>query len=241
MTSSPDRNDGAASRWASDPYPDYAPEVNQSINFSGLDQSFFTRGKADKVIEKVKSLGLGRPARLLDIGCGPGLIHGFLPPSVCEVSGVDVSPTPLDIARQRHPGNDYQLYDGRTLPFADASFDLAVTVCVVHHVAVAEWVGFLEEALRVLRPGGALVICEHNPWNPLTRLAVHRCAFDHDAVLLSAPTARALLAQAGFAPPEIEYIFFTPFENAAVRKIEHAIRRLPLGAQYVATARRPVA
>ena len=49
---------------------------------------------------------------------------------------------------------------------------------------------------RVVRPGGLLCIIEHNPFNPLTRLAVVRCEFDRDAVLLPALAPRAPIAAA---------------------------------------------
>ena len=53
---------------------------------------------------------------------------------------------------------------------------------------------------RVVRPGGLVCVIEHNPLNPLTRsLAVSRCEFDSDAVLLGASTTRKLMAAGGFA------------------------------------------
>ena len=44
--------------------------------------------------------------------------------------------------------------------------------------------GFVADMVRVTRPGGLVCVIEHNPLNPLTRLAVNRCPFDADAVLL---------------------------------------------------------
>ena len=47
------------------------------------------------------------------------------------------------------------------------------------------------ELKRVLRAGGACVIFEHNPLNPLTVQAVNTCPFDENAVLIKAPISVA--------------------------------------------------
>ena len=88
------------------------------------------------------------------------------------------------------------------------------------------------------RPGGVLAVIEHNPLNPLTRLAVSRCEFDDDAVLLGRRRTERLLraARLELHPPS-RYIAFFPWRNALLAKTERALRRIPLGAQYVVTGR----
>jgi SAM-dependent methyltransferase len=228
-----------AARWARDPYPDYIAEVNRSIAFAGAEQSFFTAGKATRAIDIVQRQGLD-PATmsLLDIGCGVGLIHPYLTPHFKDVVGVDVSAEALASARTDNSSVRYQQYDGVRLPFDDERFDAAIAICVMHHVPTPQWRGFVAEARRILRPGGMLMIFEHNPWNPLTRLAVSRCAFDFDAVLLSPPQSTRLLRQAGFASVRREFLFFTPFSAAPIQRAEQALRWCPAGAQYVAMGQR---
>jgi hypothetical protein len=68
----------------------------------------------------------------------------------------------------------------------------ALSFCVLHHVPPTQWVGFLCEMRRVVRPDGLVCLIEHDPLNPLTKLVVARCEFDRDAVLLRAGRARAL-------------------------------------------------
>ena len=50
-------------RWAAEPYPDYVAEVNKSIAFSGVEQSFFTQGKAKRMLEALRRRGETPAAR----------------------------------------------------------------------------------------------------------------------------------------------------------------------------------
>jgi SAM-dependent methyltransferase len=228
-----------AARWARDPYPDYVAEVNQSIAFSGVEQDFFTRGKAQRLLDLLRRQRLDAASmRLVDIGCGVGLIHRHLQSKFSEMVGVDVAEGALDAARTSNPGVQYRPYDGVRLPFPDESFDVAMTICVMHHVPPPKWPAFVAEARRVLRPGGVFAVFEHNPWNPLTRLAVARCAFDFDAVLLSPPRLAKLLGEGGFQDVRREFLFFTPFSAAPIQSAEQHLRWCPAGAQYVAFGRK---
>ena len=91
--------------------------------------------------------------------------------------------------------------------------------------------------IRACRPGGLVVLFEHNPFNPLTRRAVHGCEFDRDAKLLSRRRASSLLADTGLRPRG-RYIEFFPRESRLLRGIEGRLGWLPLGAQYAVFAQR---
>ena len=78
-----------------------------------------------------------------------------------------------------------------------------------------------------------LAIYEHNPFNPLTRLAVSRCEFDEGVELLGRAETEAMLRAAGLAPAESRYVAFFPWRGRAFRAVERVLARLPLGAQYV--------
>src|SRR5262249_33947942 len=82
-------------------------------------------------------------------------------------------------------------------------------------------------------PGG-LAICEHNPFNALTRRAVAGCEFDRDAELLRSHEARRLLREAGLSDPGRRYILFFTRTTGLLRGIERRLGWLPLGAQYAA-------
>jgi hypothetical protein len=91
----------------------------------------------------------------------------------------------------------------------------------------------VREMRRVTHAGGLVVVIEHNPWNPLTRLAVARCPFDDDAVLLGARKARRLLQACGLHNVESRHFLVFPPQIPAPR-LERALARVPLGAQYAA-------
>jgi SAM-dependent methyltransferase len=227
-------------RWAAEPYPDYAAEVNKSIAFSGVEHSFFTQGKAKRMLEALRRRGETPAASsLIDIGCGVGLIHRFIASEFREVLGVDVARDALETAKRNNPSVSYREYDGRCLLVEPGSFDVAATICVMHHVPPDQQPGFIAQAWRAVRRGGWFLVFEHNPWNPLTRLAVARCPFDFDAVLISAPRLARMLREGGFVDVAYEFLFFTPFSRRLIERAENQIRWLPAGAQYLAMGRRP--
>ncbi|UQD96786.1 class I SAM-dependent methyltransferase [Bradyrhizobium japonicum] len=212
----------------------YRDVVQSSIDFSGLPHSFFMRSKADLLCDLMaRRLGSARPA-MLDVGCGVGSFHPLLRGMVGSLTGIDVSSESIEQARADNPGGEYRAFDGRSFPFDDDSFDIVTAICVLHHVAPAQWTNFINEMRRVARPGGLICIIEHNPLNPLTRLAVARCEFDRDAVLLSARKARRLMAASGLQKIGAHHFLLLPWEAEPARRVEGALRRIPLGAQYAA-------
>ena len=117
-------------------------------------------------------------------------------------------------------------------------FDLAFAICVLHHVDPPDRPAFVTEVTRVVRPGGLVVVIEHNPMNPLTRKAVARCDFDEGVELASRKEARALFASRGLQPVEHPYILFFPWRGNAPRRVERWLTRLPFGAQYIVAGRK---
>lgn len=216
----------------------YNGTVEDSISFSGLKHDFFLQAKAD-FLERLVSQRLADSGtvRALDIGCGVGALHPFLRPVMPNLTGCDISHESVARARQSNPWVDYAAYDGPVLPYSDASFDLAFAVCVVHHVKPSGWSAFFAELKRVVRPGGLACIIEHNPLNPLTRLAVLRCPFDADAVLIRPAEVKALFREQDLTAIESEHFLLLPTARPSFRWIERALSAMPLGAQYASSAR----
>jgi SAM-dependent methyltransferase len=213
----------------------YRQTIERSIAFAGKGLDFFTEVKADYLRRIVaRRLGGVTEPRILDIGCGHGLLHSYLRSFGLDIVGTEVATEVLSLARAANPKVAYVGYDGQTLPFSPNSFDLALAVCVMHHVPPAQWKDFLREMRRVLRPGGIAVIFEHNPLNPLTRYVVASNTIDADANLLSARMLRKLMRYAGFDGPQTRNIIFTPFAHPGFRWLDDHLGRIPFGAQYYA-------
>jgi SAM-dependent methyltransferase len=223
-----------------DTYPDgYEDAINQSIAFSHQGVAYFARRKAAHLLDICRRhLGSPEEISVVDVGCGVGLTDEYLIPYVRELHGVDLSAGALEQASRRNPAAQYQSCSTEALPFESASFDLAFCACVLHHVDPDHRDGFASELHRVVRPGGLVLIFEHNPWNPLTRFAVSRCDLDEGVVLLQRRTACELLERAGLRPLERRYIMFFPRGDARIIALERALRSVPLGAQYYVAALR---
>lgn len=216
----------------------YQEAVERSIAFSGQDLDYFTMVKADALLSLARR-EIGDPAglRMLDVGCGAGQTDRFLTGRVGELHGVDVSEGLIEDARLLNPSVQYQSYDGGRLPYRDGEMDMAFAICVVHHVPPKDWFRFAEEMARVVRPGGVMVFFEHNPLNPLTRLAVVRCPFDEDARLLGRWKATQLMRAARTDIVERRYILFSPAGGDRLAPLERRLGWLPLGAQYYVAGR----
>jgi SAM-dependent methyltransferase len=219
----------------------YEHEVAAAIRFAGIPHRFFLEAKLNHLLDTLQRRfeDLSR-LRVLDLGCGTGLVDQFLKVHLPQLVGVDVSEKVLQAAKFRNPEIDYQQSTVDILPFADRSFDVVFVICVWHHVPPERWRNFLSEISRVVAAKGLLLIYEHNPWNPLTRLAVSRCAFDADSVLLTPLQAAKNLRSAGFGNLTTDYLLFLPFRSQFTEFCERKIlRKIPLGTQYALCATRP--
>ena len=191
--------------------------------------------KARMVLEiMARKLGDTKRLRVLDLGCGIGLVDQQVQHEVAELTGVDVSEKSLEIARTRARKTQFTAYDGARLPFDDARFDALFVICVLLLVPESERPALVAEMMRVLRPGGVAIVMEHNPYNPVTRLIVSRCALDADSKLLSRAQTSDLLRGAGAGELGRRYFGFFPLRRPFVQRGERAISWLPLGAQYCA-------
>ena len=107
------------------------------------------------------ALRYARGRRVLEAGCGTGLILKELRPHVEQAVGVDLSAGMLSHARAR--GLDVVQASITDLPFADESFDVVCSFKVLAHVEKIERA--VAEMSRVVRPGGHLVMEFYNPYS----------------------------------------------------------------------------
>jgi SAM-dependent methyltransferase len=220
---------------------EYLADHARNIRISGESPEYFARYKVDEVRRRWSASQAAEPEAVLDFGAGIGNSLPYLASAFpsARVTGIDVSAKSLEIAGKRFPDAATLVeYDGGALPFPQASFDLVFSACVFHHIEAEEHERLFRGLRELLRPGGWLVIFEHNPLNPLTRAVVGACPFDENAVLIPARTLKARLQASGFGEVEIAYTAFFPRVLAGLRRLEGALARLPLGAQYYALAHR---
>src|SRR5258706_7487967 len=217
----------------------YRESIDRSVSFIGADHAFFVTEKGRLIVDLIaKQFPSGTKAKILDVGCGHGFVHPQLVAAGHGVTGVEIAGEVLALARKANPAVDYHSYDGDVLPFADASFDIAIAMCVFHHVPVPKWADFAKEVCRVVRPGGLVAVFEHNPLNPLTRYVVANNEMDLGVTLLGVRRLEKLIRSAGCSEVRSNYIFFTPFGNRFFRWLDRSLAWFPLGAQYLTLAER---
>jgi phosphatidylethanolamine/phosphatidyl-N-methylethanolamine N-methyltransferase len=161
-------------------------------------------------VDAIKRMGIKPGDRVLEVGVGTG-INVDLYPADCAVTGIDLSSSMLEKARERVARKSVRnvrllQMDAANLKFADDSFDIVYAPYVIS--VVPDPVAVTREMRRVCRPGGRIVILNHfRSRNPLmawmermiSPLTVH-IGFKSD---LDLP---AFLAQAELKPESIQKV-----------------------------------
>lgn len=107
---------------------------------------------------------------VLDAGSGTGIVTAAIEPRVAHVHGIDLTKRMVDLASEKYAGNDKLTFvqgNVEEMDFDDSTFDLVTARMVFHHVD--DCIKGLSEILRVLKPGGGLVLCEGVPPDHRTR------------------------------------------------------------------------
>jgi len=129
----------------------------------------------DLSIEKILSVVAGKD-KVLEMGCGTGIISLGIAPYVQYVAGTDISPRMISVARAKaqeleFTNVDFQVGDSYSLSFADGSFDMVLLFNILHFLKEPQRV--LAEAHRLLKPDGYLALatdCFSEPVPFSTRL-----------------------------------------------------------------------
>ncbi|MEW2429329.1 class I SAM-dependent methyltransferase [Micromonospora sp. NPDC047644] len=99
-----------------------------------------------------------RPGRVLDLGCGPGHLTGYLRELGVDAAGIDLVPEFIAHARAAHPGVEFHLGSMERLDAAEDSVDGILAWYSLIHLPPPEFDGMLKEFRRVLVPAGRLVL-----------------------------------------------------------------------------------
>jgi ubiquinone/menaquinone biosynthesis C-methylase UbiE len=118
------------------------------------------RSVKKKIVEECLRLNI---LRVLDVGCGTGTLAGMLRKEGIQTVGLDPSPGMIRVSRGI-PRDSFSLVRGRGegLPFSPGSFHGVIFSMVFHENPISRRREMLEEALRVLDPGGTLFILDYH-------------------------------------------------------------------------------
>ena len=120
-------------------------------------------------------------ARILEIGCGPGTIVGYLPPS--DYLGFDLSSSYIDLAKKRFPKAKFVCERVSRFSLTEhGNFDAVLALGIVHHLEDDEAEQLFRIAHDALCPGGKLVTID-GVWldkqSPATRWLLARDRGEH--------------------------------------------------------------
>jgi len=133
---------------------------------------------------------------LLDVGCGTGHWSSFFAGMGYQVTGIDIAPQMIDLARAAVPECSFMVGDVYGMRFRDASFDVVAAMATLEFLPNSELA--IQEMIRCARPGGSLLIGTLNRLAPLNqhRLLKGRQPYA-SADLFSPKELRALLCPRG--------------------------------------------
>jgi SAM-dependent methyltransferase len=147
--------------------PDWLTETRRSYDTvatsyaelfpDGLARHPHVRATLSMFAELVRDVG----GPVLDVGCGTGLATGHLDHLGIEVSGIDLSPGMLEIARREHRHLRFELGSMTDLDVANSSVGGVLAFYSVIHVPDSELPAVFAHFHRVLRPGGIVMIGFH--------------------------------------------------------------------------------
>lgn len=144
-----------------------SPKVNDYDGFAEAYTAVNETNLVNAYYERPAMLALAGDVagrRILDAGCGSGLLFTALRDRGAMVSGFDSSAGMLELARRRlGDGADLQVTDlGSPLPYPDDTFDDVAASLVLHYLE--DWGPALAELRRILKPGGRLIASVDHPF-----------------------------------------------------------------------------
>jgi ubiquinone/menaquinone biosynthesis C-methylase UbiE len=177
-------------------------------------QSKWHHHKFRRIVQEIGSV-----AKHLDFGCGPGTLVHLLPSAISAV-GVDIAAAQISYAEQNYacPEKQFVQIESSELPFGDATFDSISCIEVVEHLELKLTRAILAEFIRILRPGGKLIITTPNYGSlwPLIETAVNRVSDvsyeEQHIVKFRRTNLDALLKEVGFPQVTVgTFMAMSPF------------------------------
>jgi SAM-dependent methyltransferase len=149
---------------------------------------------------------------VLDVCCGTGRLASALMERGYRVAGLDASVGMLGVFRERQSVGLAVAGQAQHLPFRSESFEMVLSVAALHHIATPQIVAAaLAEMWRVVRPGGTVLVWDHNPLNPYWPIIMSRVPQDSgEERLIPLDEVRRGLLAAGASHIEHRRWGFTP-------------------------------
>lgn len=207
----------------------YKRVLDKSIRISGDSAEYFAKYKAQYIS---KSIGSQFAGKVLDFGCGIGMLSQFIKYYVpgALLHGYDVSSSSIKMVDKQLKIMGLYTSD---LDMLDSDYGLIIVSNVLHHISPKSRLETINRLAEMTSEGGKIFVFEHNPANPVTRMVVDRCPFDRDAVLLPPEETINLYTNSGYRLLRTDYIVFFPKWLSFLRSYESALFWCPIGAQYV--------
>lgn len=162
--------------------------------------------------ETLRHAALRPSERVLDVGCGTGVLTRLAAEAVGpsgRVVGIDPSPGMLGVARRNAVQNksraEFKFAAIEHLPFEDVSFDVVMSSCMLHHLPAELKREGLREVWRVLKPGGRFVAVDiDRPANALWWLVIWPLLMMPTAAINLRGEIPDYLRNAGFNPVQVK-------------------------------------
>jgi ubiquinone/menaquinone biosynthesis C-methylase UbiE len=103
--------------------------------------------------------------KVLEIGCGSGLMTKKILQWKADVKGLDFSETMIEIARRENPQIEFFISDAKSTPFESSEFDVVASSLMIHYFKDLNII--FKEVSRILISGGSFVFSFHHPFNEI--------------------------------------------------------------------------
>ena len=167
-------------------------------------------------VERLRALGLAAletkleaEAKVLDLCCGSGEAAAPWLDAGFQITGLDVSPLALEVAEKRHPGMQRVEGLAEDPPLENGSFDAIQLSVALHEFPRPAREQVLQSCLRILKPGGWLVLVDLHPAGPWLQIPqqIFCTLFETDtATAMLEDDLTSQLAQLGFINVEQELL-----------------------------------
>jgi SAM-dependent methyltransferase len=131
--------------------PEYARRIADELRRKPLDRQLLDRLVAD----------IGSTGEICDMGCGPGHVARYLRDAGANVFGIDLSPKMLEEARRLNPDISFRHGDMLALDLPSATLAGIAAFYAIVNIPEQSLATIFAEMLRVLRPGGLLLLAFH--------------------------------------------------------------------------------